>query len=237
MSKILALFPAFNEEKKIGKAISSIPEGVVSEIVVVDDGSTDETARVARETGATVVANATRLGVGSSIRKGIDYARKNGFSIIVILAGNGKDDGRQIPLLTKQISDNGYDFVQGSRYLKGGHFGRMPLYRQVATRYIHPLLLSFVSGKRITDSTNGFRAIRLRIFDDTRIDKDQRWLDNYELEVYLLYKVIKLGYKVTEAPVSKIYPPKSLGYTKMKPITGWWSILRPIFLLWLGIKK
>lgn len=65
----------------------------------------------------------------------------------------------------------------------------------------------------------------------------QEWLDEYELEPYLYYKVIRLGYKAGEVPVTKIYPPKKLGYTKMRPVVGWWSILRPLFLLGLGIRK
>jgi dolichol-phosphate mannosyltransferase len=65
----------------------------------------------------------------------------------------------------------------------------------------------------------------------------QEWLDEYELEVYLLYKAAKLGYRVTEVGVTKRYPPRHLGQTKMKPILGWWSILRPLVFLALGIKK
>ena len=59
----------------------------------------------------------------------------------------------------------------------------------------------------------------------------------YELEPYIYYKSITLGYKVTEVPVSKIYPDKKLGISKMKPITGWWSIIKPLLFLKLGIKK
>ena len=112
----------------------------------------------------------------------------------------------------------------------------MPLYRKLATR-LHPWLMSFFLGQKLTDTTNGFRAFRLAIFDNQKIDIDQAWLDKYELEPYLLFKTIKLGYKFTEAPVTKIYPSKKLGYTKMKPLIGWWSILRPVFYLGLGIKK
>ena len=89
----------------------------------------------------------------------------------------------------------------------------------------------------MTDTTNGFRALRLSLFKDERINIDQEWLNTYELEPYLLFKAIQLGYKVTEVPVTKIYPPKKLGYTKMRPIVGWWSILKPIFYLGLGIKR
>ena len=94
-----------------------------------------------------------------------------------------------------------------------------------------------LAGRKITESTNGFLAMRVSCFRDPRIDIDQPWLDQYELEPYLFFKFIKLGFKVKEVPVTKIYPPKALGYTKMKPFSGWWSILRPIVLLGLGIKK
>ncbi|MCK5579787.1 MAG: hypothetical protein KAJ18_00785, partial [Candidatus Omnitrophica bacterium] len=114
--------------------------------------------------------------------------------------------------------------------------GDMPMYRKMATR-THAFLLSLIAKKKITDSTNGFRAIRLSIFQDKHIDIEQAWLDKYELEPYLLFKIIKLGYRFEEAKVTKIYPDKKLGYTKMKPIVGWWSILKPIVYLGLGIKK
>ena len=84
---------------------------------------------------------------------------------------------------------------------------------------------------------NGFRAFRARLLEDRRIDLDQAWLDEYELEPYLYWKVIRLGYRTAEVAVTKIYPPKSLGYTKMAPVTGWWSILRPVILLGLGLRK
>jgi dolichol-phosphate mannosyltransferase len=102
---------------------------------------------------------------------------------------------------------------------------------------VHPWLFSLVTRTRITDSTNGFRAFRLSIFDDPRINLNQPWLDRYELEPYVFFKVLTLGYKVKEVAVTKIYPEHRLGYTKMKPITGWWSILRPILLLGLRLRK
>ena len=77
----------------------------------------------------------------------------------------------------------------------------------------------------------------MSLLKDERINIDQPWLDTYELEPYLLFKTIRLGYKFTEVFVTKIYPPKKLGYTKMKPLVGWWSILKPVFYLGLGIKK
>ena len=75
------------------------------------------------------------------------------------------------------------------------------------------------------------------MLEDERIDLEQTWLDGYELEPYLYLRAARLGYRIHEVPVTKVYPPKSLGQTKMKPISGWWSILRPLVYVGLGIKK
>lgn len=235
--KVLAVPVAFNEERKIGSVLDRFQPGLVDDVMVLDDGSTDRTAEVVRNKGVKILSHEKRSGVGAAIRSAIRYARDHGYDVIVILAGNDKDRPSDIPRLLAPIVENQCDFVQGSRYLPGGDFGNMPAYRQIATRWIHPSLFSLITRTRITDSTNGMRGIRLSILDDPRIRLDQPWLDQYELEPYLLYQAIRLGYRFKEVPVTKIYPQKSLGYTKMKPITGWWSILRPIFLLSLGIRK
>ena len=112
----------------------------------------------------------------------------------------------------------------------------MTFFRLVATK-IHPILFSIISGKYITESTNGFRAFKASLFLDKNINIWQKWLNKYELEPYLYYKVIKLGYRTKEVPVTKIYPSKELSYTKMKPLTGWWSIFRPLFLLFFKLRQ
>jgi hypothetical protein len=111
----------------------------------------------------------------------------------------------------------------------------MPHYRKLATR-LHPFLFSIACRRRVSDSTNGFRALRLAMLDDPRIRLDQRWLDGYELEPYLLFRAIRLGYRTAEVPVTKVYPARGLPYTKMKPFSGWWQMLRPIFYLGLGLR-
>ena len=235
--RILAMAPCLDEEVKIGTVVERVPRDIVDEMLVVDDGSTDRSPVVAREKGATVIELGATLGVGVAIRTAFEYAIENNFDIVVVMAGNNKDSPEEIPRLLDPIVSDKADFVQGSRFLKkNANFGPMPFYRRIATR-IHPWLFSLVAGRWVSESTNGFRAVSRKVLEDPRIDLKQAWLDQYELEPYLYIKTIRLGYRTAEVPVTKIYPPKKMGQTKMPAITGWWSILRPLFFLGLRIKK
>lgn len=235
--KVIAIVPALNEETKIELVVQRTDRALVDKLLVVDDGSTDATADVARSKGAEVLSLGRVMGVGAAIRAGLQVAQREDFDVAVITAGNNKDDPSEIPRLLDPICDDQADFVIGSRYLAGGRTGGdMPAYRKLATRF-HPWLMSRFVGKRITESTNGFRAFSLSLLRDPRINLHQRWLDAYALEVYLLFKVLKLGYRHTEVPCTKLYPPRKIGNTKMRPIIGWWNILRPVYLLGWGIKR
>lgn len=235
--RVIAIAPCFNEEAKIGEVVRRTPRDVVDTMLVIDDCCTDGSVRVAEEAGARVLAMDRRSGVGAALRAGYDLALAEGFDVAVVMAGNNKDSPEEIPLLLDPIADGLADFVQGSRFLKSkANFGPMPFYRKIATR-IHPILFSLAARRRVTESTNGFRAVHRRVLADERLDLHQGWLDAYELEPYLYIKAIRLGYRTCEVPATKVYPARELGQTKMKPISGWWSILRPLFLLGLGIRR
>lgn len=236
-NKFILGISVLNEGEKILKVVERFSDYAVYDVLIMDDGTTDGSLdRIPVNEHIFIVRNAQNRGAGHSVRNCLRWAKERGYDAVFLVAGNDKDRPEDVAKLVKGMAD-GYDLVQGSRYLPGGGFGNMPYYRTVATRVVHPVLFSLISGRRISDSTNGFRAVRLSLLDDKRLDLDQEWLDHYELEPYLFYKVIKLGYKVKEVPVTKIYPLHSMGYTKMKPVTGWWSILRPLVYLGLGIKK
>lgn len=235
--RILAVVPAFDEEKKVGRVVERIPREVVDDILVVDDGSTDATAEVARRGGARVISLGRVEGVGRAILTGYREAMEKGFDVAVTLAGNDKDEPQEIPQLLDPIAEAGCDFVIGSRFLEGGGWGGdMPLYRKLAT-WVHPKLVGWFCRKRITESTNGFRAVRTRVLADPRLRLSQRWLAGYAMEIYLLMKVLELGYHHTEVPCTKKYPPKHLGITKMRPVVDWWNMLAPVFLIGLGLRR
>jgi dolichol-phosphate mannosyltransferase len=232
---VMLIAPAWNEAGKIGEVVRRTPRGIVDHILVVDDGSTDATAATARAAGAEIVALGRVCGVGAAIRRGYAEARRRAIDIAVVIAGNNKDAPEEIARLLDPICEQNCDFVIGSRYLAGGRYGGdMPRYRKAATR-LHPWLVGLFCHRRLSESTNGYRALRVPILRDPRIDLDRVWLDGYALEVYLLMKLIKLGYKTAEVPVSKIYPPRAAGNTKMRPILDWWRILMPIFVVGLGL--
>lgn len=231
--RVILIVPFFNEEN-IGKVIQKAKETVFDEICAVNDGSTDNSLEIAQKEGAIIISHRQRRGVGAAIRSGIKHALENNFDIIVICAGNDKDDPRQVERLLKPIVEQGYDYIQGSRYLKGGGRENMPFYRTIGCP-LFALLYSAVVFRKLTDITNGFRAYTTDFIKDSRINIDQEWLDKYDLEYYLHYKSISLGFKMKEVPVTKIYPTKKT--TKISPLLSLWIIFKPLILLRLGIKK
>lgn len=238
-ARALMVICAYNENVKLENTLRRFPSKSDRDydVLVVDDGSTDGSIEKINSDEFLVYRMGGCIGVGAAIRKAIELARQWKYDIIMFMAGNDKDRPDEIHRILDPVRHQGYALVQGSRYLPGGSYGNMPIYRRLTTQFVHPILFSLAARKRLTDTTNGFRSINLSVFDDPGIDIGQPWLDQYEMEVYIRYKIIRSGYKHGEVPCTKIYPAKQLGITKMKPVTGWWSILRPIFLLGLGLRK
>jgi dolichol-phosphate mannosyltransferase len=234
-SKTLVIIPVYNEENRIKTVLERFREVEVGKVLVVDDGSTDSTPDVLKSFDVTVIHHQEKQGVGSCIRDGIDLARRDSFPLVVVMAGNGKDDPREIPRLLKPILEENYDYIQGSRYLEGGTAGNLPFARRIGIKAF-TFLWSMLLRRKLTDVTNGFRAYKVSLFDDPKINIWQTWLSTYELEYYIHFWILKLKYRFIEVPVSKIYPSKKK-YSKIRPFLDWWPIVKPLFVLLLRIKK
>ncbi len=241
MSRI-AIIPVFREIGKIGRVIQRFDPGSVDLVCLVVDDPTPpilreiEEARSRTKVPVTILENSSRKGVGYAIREGYQYALSLGYDVIVVMAGNGKDDPKEIPRLTRPIEEEGYDYVQGSRFLPGGKGEKTPLLRGVFIR-LFPFAWTLLTGVHVTEVTNGFRAYRAAVLRDPRINVWQEWLDGYELEYYLHYKVLTLGYRFTERPVSKNYTHSGRRkYSHISPLRDGYKIVAPVVLLRIGAR-
>jgi len=236
---VYVVIPVWRNEE-ISWVLGRFDAPIVDEVVVVLDEPNKKMVSLIKKNKKrmkpklTILKNPKRMGIGYAIREGLMYGLKNNYDVVVVMAGNGKDDPREIPKLLEKIKE-GYDYVQGSRFLDGGRYDGLPFQRRVFNR-TWPIFWSLITGKRQTEVTNGFRAYKLSILKDPRININQRWLDGYALEYYVHYKVLALGYNHTEVPVSKIYRNKK-NYTKINPLKDWHHIALPPILLRLGIRK
>lgn len=239
----ITVIPAYRDTPNLLDVVSKFTDNMVHEIcLVVDCATTDDKADIEKAKAKVrfpmhVIWNDKRKGIGYAIRMGITYALDNKYDVVVIMAGNNKDDPGEIPRLLNPILKYNYDYVQGSRFLPGGKLVKNPFLRGVFSRLL-PFVWTLLTRVRCTDVTNGFRAYRLKILSDKRINIGQNWLDGYQLEYYVHYKVLTLGYKFTEVPVSKTYPFRHKGgYSKISPLRDWWGIIGPLVYLKLGIRE
>lgn len=242
MSKLLIGMSAYNEIHRIGPVIEELRQNENAcgyGVVVGDDGSSDGTkeylGQKADEYGWGFINQIKNRGIGAMIRAIIAYGRENGYEALVIISANGKTDINSLHKLYDPVLSGDYDYVKGSRYMKGGKHENMPFFRLAAI----PMYSAFVSllmGKGITDATFTVNASRLSIYGDPDMNLEQEWLERYGLEYYIMFYAIK-KYRVKEVPMNVRYPDDKLSYSKIKPFFGWWDMIRPWIMLKLGIKK
>src|SRR5207247_3493001 len=166
--------PAYNEAASLARLLPKIPRDLVDEVVVVNDGSTDQTSAAARSGGATVIDRRERGGPGPAIRDGLDLLRSQKFDLGAVMASNGKHDPVQLPDLIMQLAEQKLDLVRGSRHLEGGGHVNIPWHRLVMIQ-VFTVLSSMLAGRRVTDGTCGSQAYRLNILGGPRSDPHQRW--------------------------------------------------------------
>jgi dolichol-phosphate mannosyltransferase len=231
---VAVVIPALNEEGKIGRVLDRLPADGRFEAIVVDDGSTDGTSAEARAHGAAVVLrHETRTGKGVALRDGWREGIRRQRLYLAIVDADDQHDAGEMAGALDHLQQAGGDYLQGSRWMKGGRVEGPTGGRGFGTR-VYSLLFSLLAMRRMSDATNGFRIFRSSILEDPAIDLDQSWLTSYDLEPYLLYKAIQRRYKVIEHPVTVRY--HADGYTKMAGVRDWWRLFRPALLLRTRLK-
>jgi len=198
--KIIAIIPAFNEESTIRSVISETMKWV-DQIIVVDDGSTDNTASIARELNTIVLSHSRRMGVGAAFSSGIDKALSLGADIVVTLDADGQFDPNEIPKLIQPIIEGKADFVTGSRFLNDNQVPGMNKTKRIGNSFF-TRLTNWLTGMNFTDTQCGFRAYSKEAL--LRLTTFGRY--TYTQEVFL--DLVNKNMRAIEVPV-RVFPRKS----------------------------
>jgi glycosyltransferase involved in cell wall biosynthesis len=160
--RLLVLIPAFNEQSAIRQVVSGVRNAVPSaDILVVDDGSVDNTARVAESAGASVVRHPFNLGIGGAVQTGLKFAQQEDYDIVIRLDGDGQHSPSEIPSLLSAIQERQVDVVVGSRFLGTAVDMPIPLLRRFGI-CVFAWTVSLLTGRRATDTTSGFLVMNRR---------------------------------------------------------------------------
>ena len=240
-NRYLLCIPVINEGKKLLNQLKKMQEANVSQVVdviICDAGSTDGSTepKVLEQYGVSALVIRKSPGHMSDQQMlGYYYAVQKGYKGTITMDGNGKDGVDGIFLFAKAL-DEGYDLIQGSRYIKGGVAINTPKSRELAIKLIHVPIINLLSGFRYTDTTNGFRGHSIQVFKDLKVQPFRYGeFPTYSLIHYLTVRVPRLGYRVTEIPVLRQYPPTGKTPTKISPIKGNLDLLK--ILLNLALNK
>jgi len=206
------------------------------DVVLADGGSTDGSTDPARLAAAGVRALLVKRGPGrlsAQMRMGLAWCLGEGYDGVVVMDGNDKDDPEALPRFAERL-DAGFDHVQGSRYVPGGRAINTPLSRHLAVTLLHAPAVSLAAGRRYTDTTNGFRGYSRRLLEDSRVAPFRDVFTGYELHYYLAIRAARLGFRVTEIPVTRAYPAHGGVPTKIRGFRGNTLILKTLAHACLG---
>ncbi len=206
MMRTVAGVPAYNEENTIASVVLKAKK-YVDEVVVVDDGSDDNTTELAEEAGATVIKHGENKGYGASLATLIHYARENDVGVLVFLDGDGQHPEHEIPKLVEKVLKNEADVALGSRFLDSEHEKKIPRYRKIGIKVLTRLSTSNMSyigpngeEKRITDGQSGFRA-----FSRKALEKVNPRETGMGASAEILMEIKEAGLTVQEVPISVSY--------------------------------
>jgi len=192
----IACIPAYNEESHIESLVKSA-KNYVDSVVVCDDGSTDNTASIAKNAGAIVISHKTNKGYGAAIISLFDYARENNAEVMITIDGDGQHDPNQIPLLLNTMSQHNVDVVIGSRFLNQNT--ETPGYRQKGIKIITSTA-NYGTDLKVSDSQSGFRA-----YSKNAITAIYPTEENMSVSTEILFKISNNGLSLAEVPITVSY--------------------------------
>lgn len=219
------LIPIINEGNRIHKELYRAKKHRISDcadIVICDggstDGSTDEKKLKKLEVN-TLLVKQDEGKQGAQLRMGIWWALKRGYKGVITVDGNNKDSIEDVPEFIQKLEE-GYDLIQGSRFIKGGRAVHTPWVRLIAVRMIHAPVISLTARHRFTDTTNAYRGYSAGYLLDARVQPLRDIFKNYELLAYLSVRATQIGRKACEIPVTRAYPKKGKTPTKISFFQG-----------------
>lgn len=226
---LLVIIPAYNEEESVRRVIKRVRQSVPqADILVVDDGSSDGTAVVAREEGVFVVSLLHNLGIGAAVQTGYIFAFEKGYDVAVRVDGDGQHDPAEIPRLMSALWEGEADAVVGSRFLTDqGH--QTSLARRLGI-VILARLIALVTGQSVTDPTSGFQAAR---HDAIRFFAKEYPHDYPEPEGRVLLR--RAGFKVKEVPVSM--SPRLGGRSSITPVHSFYYMAKVTLAILIGLLR
>lgn len=221
-TKYCICIPVLNEGEKIKKQLKRLlPFSKIADIIIADWGSTDGSTdpKFIKKMGVRTLLTLKSPGrQGTQLRMGFAYALEQGYEGIIQIDGNNKDGVDAIPNFIKYM-DMGYDYVQGSRFIKGGCAINTPPLRFLAVRFLAAPILSLGAGYWYTDVTNGFRGYSRKYLLHPKVKPFRDIFVAYELNMYLTVRVNQLGLKTKEIPVERKYD-KGKVHTKISFLKG-----------------
>ena len=230
--------PLLNEGEKIKKELQTmLDQGIdkIADIIIFDgnttDGSTDHDFLKSMNINTLLIKTGAGK-QGAQFRMGFDFILNRGYKGIVTIDGNNKDGVDAIPNFITEL-EKGQDFIQGSRFVPGGFHENTPLSRFLAVKLVHAPWISLMSGFKYTDTTSAYRGISRQFLEDTNLSIFRDIFTAYELLFYMSVMAPKLGYKVCEIPVSRVYPPKGKTPTKIT-MSGNFKIIHELWKLQTG---
>jgi dolichol-phosphate mannosyltransferase len=230
-TKYCLCIPIINEAERIHKQLQRAKLFGIDklvDIIICDGDSADGSTEIdkLKELGLnTLLVKKDSGKQGAQLRMGFWFALERGYEGIITIDGNNKDSIESVPLFIEKL-EQGFDFVQGSRYVEGGKAINTPKTRHFAVKFIHSPLISLTARHRFTDSTNAFRCYSKKYLTHPKVQPFRTIFNTYELLAFLSVRASQLGLKVGEVPVERKYPESGKVPTKISFFKGNFNLIK-----------